>query len=58
LIEAYGFQEKTAIYDLSQVYQGKLICLKLNATQSLVFREFESFLSENWGVTVKSIYKD
>ena len=58
LAEASHLQGKTAIYDLSQVYNGKSICLRLNATQSLVFKEFESFLSENWGVTVKSIYKD
>lgn len=47
---------RTALYDLSQVYQGNPVCLKLNATKSQVFKEFERFLSENWGVTVKTSY--
>jgi hypothetical protein len=47
---------RTALYDLSQVYQGNPVCLKLNATKSQVFKEFERFLSENWGVTVKASY--
>lgn len=46
--------ERTALYDLSQVYQGNPVCLRLNTTRSLVFKEFESFLAENWGVTVKN----
>jgi hypothetical protein len=59
LLQTLGaLHERTAIYDLSQVYQGNPVCLKLNATQSLAFREFESFLAENWGVTVKFVSKD
>ena len=44
---------RNAIYDLSWVYAGKPICLKLNETDSTVFREFESFLEEKLGVKVK-----
>lgn len=58
LVGASDLCERTALYDLSQVYQGNPVCLKLNATKSLVFREFENFLAENWGVTVKSACKD
>lgn len=56
LTEASDLQERTAIYDLSQVYQGNPVCLKLNATKSLVFKEFEAFLTENWGVTIRPAY--
>lgn len=48
---------RTALYDLSQVYQGNPVCMKLNATKSQVFKEFERFLSENLGVTVEASYK-
>ena len=54
--EATDLQERTAIYDLSQVYQGNPVCIKRNATKSLVFKEFETFLAENWGITIKSAY--
>jgi len=45
--------QRNAIYDLSGVYAGKPICLKLNRTPSVVFAEFERFLEESWGVDVK-----
>jgi hypothetical protein len=48
---------RTALYDFSQVYRGDPTCLKLNGTKSQVFDEFERFLFENWGVTVKALYK-
>jgi len=53
LTEEADLEKRTAIYDLSEVYQGNPVCLKLNTTESLVFREFETFLAENWGITVK-----
>ena len=43
---------RTAIYDLSSVYSGKPRCSKLNGTSSMVFKEFERFLEQEWGVTV------
>jgi len=43
---------RTAIYDLSRAHSGKLLCLKLNETDSMVFKEFERFL-EDLGVRVK-----
>jgi hypothetical protein len=45
---------KTAIYDLSEIYKGKMACLKINKTDSPVFREFERFLKE-LGVKVISV---
>jgi hypothetical protein len=45
---------RNAIYDLSCLYAGKPTCLRLNETRSTVFREFERFLEEKWGVEVKS----
>lgn len=47
-------RSRTALYDFSQVYQGNPTCLKLNATRSQVFSEFERFLSENLGITFKA----
>ena len=43
----------TAIYDLSSVYAGRPLCLRLNETDSVVFREFEKFLQENCGIEVR-----
>jgi hypothetical protein len=57
LTEDPSLSERTALYDLSQLYQGNPVCLKLNATKSEVFEEFERFLSENWGVSVEVAYK-
>jgi hypothetical protein len=48
---------RTAIYDLSWVYAGKPLCLKLNETKSMAFQEFERFLEETWGVEVKPVQK-
>ncbi len=49
--------KKTALYDLSEVYQGKPLCLKLNETDSPVFDEFEKFLKETYGVEMKPLYE-
>jgi hypothetical protein len=57
LIDDSGLSARTAVYDFSQIYQGIPVCLKLNATKSQVFREFERFLSENWGITVRTSQK-
>ena len=43
---------RTAIFDLSQVFAGKPLCLKLNKTESIVFKEFEKFLAK-LGVSIK-----
>lgn len=48
--------KKTAIYDLSQAYQGKMVCYKLNETDSQIFEEFEKFLTEKWGIEIKPFY--
>ncbi len=48
--------KKTALYDLSKVYQGKPFCLKLNETGSHVFDEFEKFLKSKYGVETKPLY--
>jgi hypothetical protein len=46
---------RTAIYDLSWMYAGKPLCLRLNETKSIAFQEFERFLEETWGVEVKPV---
>ncbi len=49
--------KKTALYDLSGVYRGKPLCLKLNETDSVAFDEFEKFLKKTYGVETKSLYE-
>lgn len=48
-------REQTAIYDLSGVYTTNPVCSKLNDTQSTVFKEFEMFLENKWGVNLLSL---
>jgi len=57
LIDDPRLSARTALYDFSRVYQGDPTCLKLNATKSRIFDEFERFLAENCGVAVKTSYK-
>ena len=47
--------QKTAIFDLSCAYTGEPLCRKLNETESLVFKEFEQFLKEEWDVIFKPV---
>ncbi len=54
VVENPELLRRNAIYDLSWLYTGKPMCLKLNKTKSAVFREFERFLQEKWGVEIKS----
>ena len=46
---------RVAIYDLSHVYKGEKFCLKINETESPVFKEFERFLSEKYKIEFKPI---
>ncbi|MBS7634760.1 hypothetical protein KEJ34_04600 [Candidatus Bathyarchaeota archaeon] len=36
--------QKVALYDMSPLYEGKRFCLRINETDSSVFRKFEDFL--------------
>ncbi|MBS7639805.1 MAG: hypothetical protein QW600_00140 [Candidatus Bathyarchaeia archaeon] len=38
---------RVALYDLSPLREGRKLCLKINETDSAVFREFENFLEKN-----------
>ncbi|MEM2522852.1 MAG: hypothetical protein QXW82_06865 [Candidatus Bathyarchaeia archaeon] len=49
-LENPDFSKKIALYDLSPIMKGKNACLKLNYTDSPVFREFERFLENEFGV--------
>jgi len=44
----------TAVYDLSDLHSSKPLCVKLNSTESKVFKEFENFLHKRLGVKFKS----
>ena len=57
LIENPALFKKMALYDLSSVYQGKQLCLKVNETESSAFTEFERFLKETYGVDTKPLYE-
>jgi hypothetical protein len=47
--------QRIAIFDFSLVYTGKNVCRKLNDTESIVLREFEKFLEEEWNMEFKTI---
>jgi hypothetical protein len=46
---------KTAIFDLSCAYAGENVCRKINETESIVFKEFEQFLEEEWDLEFKPV---
>lgn len=46
---------RTAIYDLSQVLEGKRLCTMLNNTDSSVFREFEAYLKKDLKVKLRPL---
>lgn len=54
LYENSDFSKRIAIYDLSSL-EGKNLCVKLNHTDSPVFREFERFLKEKLKVKFKPL---
>lgn len=53
VLEDEELLRRTAIFDVSQFKKRIPVCLALNETDSRVFKEFESFLKEKWGVTVR-----
>jgi hypothetical protein len=55
IFENPDFYKRVALYDLSPLLEGKSICLKLNHTESFVFKEFENFLKNELNVKVKKI---
>ena len=60
LIEALNkdarLSKKTAVYDLSRIYEGDPLCLMVNETESQVFKAFEEFLNRSYGVEVQPLY--
>jgi len=54
VLDDQNLAKNTAIYDMSGLHSSKPICVRLNATKSRVFKEFEDFLQKKWGVKFKS----
>jgi len=48
------FHGRIALYDLSPIFEGKNLCVRLNNTDSPVFQEFENFLENELKVRLKS----
>ena len=48
-------KKKTALFDLSLVYNGENVCRKINETESRVFKVFEQFLEEEWNLEFKPV---
>jgi len=48
------YSKTIALYDLSQLTEGKNLCVKLNSTDSCVFQEFENFLKSQLKVKIRS----
>lgn len=57
LLDAPGLLRKVAVYDVSPVYRGEPVCLKINNTESIVFQEFERFLDKEHMIRVEPIYE-
>ena len=55
--ETSGYSKNVALYDLSEAFRGRLICLKLNETESPVLEEFEMFLNREYGIKLKPFYE-
>lgn len=55
VFENPDFSKRIALYDLSPLLEGKNLCVKVNYTDSPVFREFESFLKKELKVKFKPI---
>lgn len=58
VVENPDFSGRTAVYDLSPVLEGKTIAAKINNTDSPVFREFERFLKNKFGLKLKTVELD
>lgn len=54
VMDNQNLSKKIAVYDLSGLHLSKPICIKLNLTESKIFKEFEDFLRTKWGVEFKS----
>ncbi len=46
---------RIAVYDFSPLTSGRMNCVKLNNTDSVVFREFESFLKSEIGIVAEPL---
>jgi hypothetical protein len=55
VLENPDFSRRIALYDLSPFLEGKRRCVKLNNTDSPVFREFESFLQKELKVKLEPV---
>lgn len=55
VLENSDFSRRIAIFDLSPLFEGKNLCIKLNSTDSPVFHEFETFLQSELKVRVESL---
>ena len=58
LYENPDFSKKVAVYDLSHVLEGGKTCIKLNNTDSSVFKEFEKFLKREFKVKIKPLKEE
>jgi len=54
VIHDHNLGRTTALYDLSGMNSSRPTCLKLNSTESKVFRMFEDYLRKKWGVEFRS----
>ena len=56
MVDDLTLAKKTAIYDLSCLGSDRAICMKMNQTNSEVFKAFEEFLQKKFGVKFKSLH--
>ncbi|MBS7659656.1 MAG: hypothetical protein QXR17_01575 [Candidatus Bathyarchaeia archaeon] len=53
IFEKPELSKKVAIYNLSPLFEGEKLCIKLNRTDSLVFEEFERFIKREFKVRLR-----
>lgn len=54
VIRDSDMRKHVAIYDLSEAYSERTICMKINETRSIVFQEFEKFLKSEYRLDLVS----
>lgn len=55
VLENPDFSSRIAFYDMSQLLEGRNVCIKINHTGSQVFQEFENVLKNDFKIKLKAM---
>jgi hypothetical protein len=56
-LEVPDLVRRAAVYDVSSIYRDKLVCLRMNETDSVVFQEFERLLREKYKIKIVPLHR-